>query len=169
MENITVHIDDHSPEVLEALRNAIERGAMAIGEKAVTYAKDNITAQGAVDTGRLRNSITYALEGHEGQTLKYTKEMQKAGQEASEQPVQVSVPDTVYIGSAVFYAPYIELGTGQYAATGGGTPKPSWVYKDEFGAQHHAHPIKPRPFLKPAVADHAAEYRELLKQSLENA
>lgn len=62
MENITVHIDDHSPEVLEALRNAIERGAMAIGEKAVTYAKDNITAQGAVDTGRLRNSITYMVQ-----------------------------------------------------------------------------------------------------------
>lgn len=62
MDDITVHIDDHSQEVLEALRNAIERGAMAIGEKAVTYAKDNITAQGAVDTGRLRNSITYMVQ-----------------------------------------------------------------------------------------------------------
>lgn len=62
MDDITVHIEDHSAEVLEALRNAIERGAMAIGEKAVTYAKDNITAQGAVDTGRLRNSITYMVQ-----------------------------------------------------------------------------------------------------------
>lgn len=169
MDTITVHIEDHSQEVMEALRNAIERGAMTIGEKAVTYAKDNITAQGAADTGRLRNSITYALEGHDGQTLKYTKAMQKAGQEETPQSVSVSEADTVYIGSAVFYAPYIECGTGQYSTTGGGTPKPSFVYRDEFGAQHHAHPIKPRPFLKPAVADHAAEYRELLKQSLENA
>ena len=62
MEAITVHIDDHSPEVLAALKNAVERGAMAIGEKAVTHAKDNITAQGAVDTGRLRNSITYMVQ-----------------------------------------------------------------------------------------------------------
>lgn len=62
METITVHIEDHSAEVLAALQNAIERGAMAIGEKAVTYAKDNITAQGAVDTGRLRNSITYMVQ-----------------------------------------------------------------------------------------------------------
>lgn len=62
MANITVHIDDHSPEVLAALENAIQRGAMAIGEKAVTYTKDNITAQGAVDTGRLRNSITYMVK-----------------------------------------------------------------------------------------------------------
>lgn len=59
---ITVTIDDHSDEVLAALENAIERGAMAIGEKAVTYAKDNLTRQNAVDTGRLRNSITYAVK-----------------------------------------------------------------------------------------------------------
>lgn len=62
MENITVHIEDHSEEVLEALRNAIERGAMAIGETAVTHVKDNITAQGLVDTGRLRNSIAYMVK-----------------------------------------------------------------------------------------------------------
>lgn len=59
MKPITVHIEDRSQEVLAALDNAIQRAAMAIGEKAVTYAKDNITAQGAVDTGRLRNSITH--------------------------------------------------------------------------------------------------------------
>ena len=59
---ITVTIDDHSDEVLAALKNAVERGAMAIGEKAVTHAKDNITRQNAVDTGRLRNSITYAVK-----------------------------------------------------------------------------------------------------------
>lgn len=59
---ITVTIEDHSEEVLAALENAIERGAMAIGEKAVKYAKDNLTRQNAVDTGRLRNSITYAVK-----------------------------------------------------------------------------------------------------------
>lgn len=62
MKDVSVHIDDHSDEVLEALRNAIERAGMAIGEKAVTHAKDNITQQKAVDTGRLRNSITYIVQ-----------------------------------------------------------------------------------------------------------
>lgn len=62
MKDVSVHIDDHSDEVREALRNAIERAGMAIGEKAATYAKDNITAQKAVDTGRLRNSITYMVQ-----------------------------------------------------------------------------------------------------------
>lgn len=62
MENITVHIDDHSQEVLEALRNAVHRWGMAAGEKGATYAKDKLTEQGAVDTGRLRNSITYQVK-----------------------------------------------------------------------------------------------------------
>ncbi|NCE63724.1 hypothetical protein D1159_03805 [Pseudoflavonifractor sp. 524-17] len=62
MTKIIVHIDDHSQEALEALQNAIDRAAMAIGETAVKHAKDNITAQGAVDTGRLRNSITYMVQ-----------------------------------------------------------------------------------------------------------
>lgn len=169
LQDITVHIEDHSREVMEAFQNAVERGLMAIGEKADTYAKDNITAQGAVDTGRLRNSITYAMEGHDGQTLKYTKEMQEAGMEAIRQNVPVFETDTVYIGTAVFYGPYIECGTGRYASTGGGTPKPSWTYKDEFGRWHIAFPQKPRPFLKPAVADHAGEFREILVNSLKNA
>lgn len=60
--NITVHIEDHSREVLEALHNAIIRGAESIGETAVGYAQDNLDAQGAVDTGRLRNSVDYEVE-----------------------------------------------------------------------------------------------------------
>lgn len=62
MNEIVVHIEDHSSEALAAFQNAIERGAMAIGETAVKHAKDNITAQGAVDTGRLRSSITYMVQ-----------------------------------------------------------------------------------------------------------
>lgn len=59
---VNVHVEDHSPEVLAALENAISRAAMAIGETAVKYAKDNITAQGAVDTGNLRDNITYIVQ-----------------------------------------------------------------------------------------------------------
>lgn len=63
----------------------------------------------------------------------------------------------------------VECGTGKYATTGGGTHKESWTYKDEFGNWHKAFPQKARPYLKPAVADHANEFRNLLKSSLENA
>lgn len=61
-ENIIVRVDDHSDAVRAALENAIQRWAMAAGEKASTYAKDNIETQGAVDQGRLKNSITYQVK-----------------------------------------------------------------------------------------------------------
>lgn len=72
--------NDNTDEVLSALERAIKRGLEAIGANAEDYAKENETA---VDTGRLRNSITHAVD-----------EDDKA----------------VYIGTNVEYAPYIELG-----------------------------------------------------------
>lgn len=50
--------------------------------------------------------------------------------------------NAVYIGTNVEYAPYVELGTRR---------------KD------------PHPYLKPAAADHADEYRAILKGCLESA
>lgn len=75
----------------------------------------------------------------------------------------------VYVGTPVEYGVYVECGTGKYASTGGGTHKESWVYQDEFGRWHIAYPQRPRPYLKPAVADHSQEFWNILKQSLENA
>ena len=54
-----------------------------------------------VDTGQLRKSISNAVDEAES---------------------------TVYIGTNLEYAPFVEFGTGQYAE-GGGRPTP-WVYKD---------------------------------------
>lgn len=59
--NIKIQFDDHSPEVLAALENAIERWGRAAGAAAAAHAKDNLTAQGAVDTGNLRNRISYQV------------------------------------------------------------------------------------------------------------
>ena len=62
MTKIVIHIEDNSQEVLDALKNAVERGAMAIGERAVAHATDNITRQGAGDTGNLRDHISYMVK-----------------------------------------------------------------------------------------------------------
>lgn len=131
---ITVQFDDNSQAVLDALKNAVERGLMAIGETAVGYAQDLVP----VDTGHLRGSITYAVDG-----------------------------DDCYIGTNVEYAPYVEFGTGIYAEEGGRqTP---WTYQDGDGNWHMTNGSKPHPFLRPASADHANEYRDILKDSLLNA
>ena len=142
MTEIEVKVSDNSPEVLAALENAIIRALEAMGSTAVTHAVKNLDRQGAVDTGNLKRSIE-----------KKIVESEKAA----------------YIGTNAKYAPYIELGTGHYSLTGGGTTKPSWVYQDALGHWHRAYPQPARPYLKPAVADHKDEYVDLLVESLKNA
>lgn len=93
-----------------------------------------------VDTGNLRNSISHTVDEQEPAAI---------------------------IGTNNEYAPYVEFGTGVYAE-GGGRPTP-WVYQDAKGNWHYTHGQKAQPFLKPAVAEHADKYREIIKDALENA
>lgn len=55
---MSVEFTDNSAEVLAAFERQKKRGAMAIGEMAVGYAKEETP----VDTGRLRNSEDYKVE-----------------------------------------------------------------------------------------------------------
>lgn len=91
-----------------------------------------------VDTGNLRNSITHVVDEQEPAAI---------------------------IGSNNSYAAYVELGTGIYAEGGGGRPTP-WVYQDAEGNWHYTHGQKPQPYLKPAVADHAQTYHNILADAL---
>lgn len=93
-----------------------------------------------VDTGNLRNSITHVVDEQEPAAI---------------------------IGTDNEYAAYVELGTGIYAEGGGGRPTP-WVYQDAKGNWHMTHGNKPQPFLKPAAADHAGQYRDILESELKN-
>lgn len=106
--------------------------------------KCGLTAEGyakdltPVDTGNLRNSITHRVD--EGEPA-------------------------VYIGTNVEYAPYVELGTGQYYPGG---RRDSWVYQDDRGTWHRTSGQRPRPYLKPAVADHGQTYRNIIREEMEN-
>ena len=71
----------------------------------------------------------------------------------------------VLIGSNLEYAPYVELGTGKYYP--GGRPTP-WVYQDAHGNWHYTHGNRAQPYLKPAVADHASQYRSILEDALKD-
>ena len=74
----------------EQIANAIKQGVAAaleeVGLAAEGFAKKKLTENHSVDTGRLRNSVTHAID---------------MGEEA------------VYIGTNVEYAPYVELGTSR--------------------------------------------------------
>lgn len=92
-----------------------------------------------VDTGNLRNSVSHKVDEAE---------------------------PSVYIGTNEEYGPYVELGTGQFAESGG-RPTP-WVYQDANGNWHWTQGNKAQPFLKPAVANHARQYRAILEGALKN-
>lgn len=125
---------DYSAEVLEAMHDAVLRALERCGSEAEGYAKD----LAPVDTGNLRNSITYRVDEDE---------------------------PAAYIGTNVEYAPYVELGTGKYAE--GGRPTP-WVYQDDNGKWHWTAGNPAQPFLKPAVADHAQTYRNIIEDEMRN-
>lgn len=91
-----------------------------------------------VDTGNLRNSITHVVDEQEPAAI---------------------------IGTDSGYGAYVELGTGIYAEGGGGRPTP-WVYQDAKGNWHYTRGNKAQPFLKPAAADHAIQYRKILEDEL---
>lgn len=92
-----------------------------------------------VDTGRLRNSITHATASYPG----IGTYQDKYGNEFNDATVDgTPEKNAVYIGTNVEYAPYVELGTTRTNA---------------------------QPYLKPAVVDHAAKYKRIFKDSMENA
>ena len=93
-----------------------------------------------VDTGALRNSISHTVD--EGEPA-------------------------AYVGTNSEYGPYVELGTGIYAEGGGGRPTP-WVYQDAKGDWHMTHGQRAQPYLKPAVSDHAQQYRDIIESEMKN-
>ena len=82
---MSIKLTDNTELFLSAYEKALRNGLEAIGMTAETHAKKECP----VDTGRLRNSITNAVETNE---------------------------KAVYIGTNVEYAPYVELGTSRQKA-----------------------------------------------------
>lgn len=88
-----------------------------------------------VDTGTLRNSITHQV-----------------------------VDDAVLVGSAVHYAPYVELGTGKEYE-----PPPDYMTNNALQGAGLRAGMKPRPYLRPAVENHRDEYKYVMENELKNA
>ena len=139
---------DNTDEVLSKMEKAIERGLEAIGMTAEGHAKKVLTKAvytGDKDyplTGRLRNSITYAVSGKKAAIQSYSGDH---GEEGG--TYDGTAPDdkekAVYLGTNVVYAAGIETGSHRKA-----------------GGVH---------FLQRAATDHSDEYKKLMKESMENA
>lgn len=120
----SISIDrDNSEEFKQRLDAAAEKALEMIGGVIESAAKENLTANGSVDTGLLRNSITHALGGEYPAASIYSNNaggINKAGKKIEEKTGEYNAQaprdaneneKTVYVGSNVEYAPYVELGT----------------------------------------------------------
>ena len=135
---------DNTEEVLNALEAAIKRGNEAIGMAAERHAKKRITIARAVDTGRLRNSITYALAGEETHVKSY--KANKGGKDREtyiyDGTAEGKKGSGVYIGTNVEYAVFVENGARGRTAV---------------------------HFLQDAATGHTDQYKKLMEDSMKNA
>lgn len=137
-------LESHVPDVIDKTRQAIENALDICGGKAETYAKN----LAHVDTGLLRNSITHALGGESPGITYKNNGVNKLGKPVKEisgsykkaMPKDKNGQRSVYIGTNVEYAPYVELGT----PTNNG----------------------PYPFIRPALENHTGEYKMVIETEL---
>lgn len=129
----------HRQEVIEAKDEAVKRAMIQIGMAAETYAKALCPVGTPESTG---------IKGYMGGTLRgsityATEEQHSTGQApargADYKMLATPEKERVYIGTNVEYAPYVEMGTVK---------------------------MKPKPYLKPAIANNAAEYQSILEREL---
>lgn len=128
---------------LMATLSRIERGAglrQGIG-KACRVVEAAAVDNCPVDTGELQQSIKSETPG------------------PADDPVGI-------VGTNKEYAPYVEMGTGLFAANGEGRKDVPWRYKDAQGNWHTTSGQEPQPFLGPALRKNADEVAELIAEGI---
>lgn len=130
------------------VKSNINEVVRALGQQAIVALEEcGLAAEGyakrlcAVDTGLLRNSITYAVDGRGPATGAYSDNSgEQHGSYSGSAPAESGNNRSVYIGTNVEYAPYVEMGTSRAPA---------------------------QPFIQPAVESHGNEYKQILQSHLQ--
>ena len=149
--------EDNSEEALKALDEALVAGLTECGLNAERWAKEKCPVGTPESTGvpgymggTLRNSIAYALDGDipktesGGSTYKVeNKNKHVSGQYKGAAPKEKNGYRALYVGTNVYYAPYVEMGTSRSKKYPNG-----------------------RPFIRPAIEDHIEQYKKVLTKHL---
>lgn len=134
--------ESHVDDIIASKNAALRRAAEIIGGTAEGYAAELCP----VKTGLLRNSITHAISGEAVRKKVY--KANKGGKRGSYQGILFAEDGdgkiSVYIGTNVQYAPIVELGM----------PGSKRI---------------PKPYLRPAINNHIAEYRTIYKTEMSDA
>lgn len=145
--SMTFSVLDNSDLVLAATDEQIEQALIAIGAMVETHAKLPVANGGnmPVDTGRLKNSITFALAGQSAQIKTYSPDALDGEDKQSKPYSGIALADpggkprSVYVGTNVEYAEIVENGTSGRKA---------------------------RHYLRNAVNEHMEEYKNLAIRAL---
>ena len=129
--SITWHVTDNTPEFRQGFERGIRAGLEAVGLQAERNVK-------------LVTPVGQSYEGHTGGTLRQSITHEVRG-------------DSVFVGSNVKYAPYVELGhhqePGRYVPAIGKRLVRSWV--------------PPHPYLEPGIMSGIGDYKTLLEMYIE--
>lgn len=139
---VDVSLVDNLDLILQATDEQIEMALIAIGAKMESHAKADYVP---VDTGRLKNSITFALAGGPAQISSYGPDS-GGGDDVQSKPYSGTAPAdpggkvrSVYVGSNVEYAEIVEEGTSGRRG---------------------------KHYLRDAVNNHIEEYKNLAERAL---
>lgn len=135
----SIEFKDHSAECKEEIESRALKALTMCGMVVERAAKQLAPA----DTGLLRNSITWALAGKKPAVQSYKADKPKNGVIQTGEYSGTTPDDdelSVYVGTNVEYAPYVELGTSKQEA---------------------------QPFLKPAAADSKNALRQCFEKAFE--
>lgn len=119
---------------------AVTKALMQCGELLVNSAKENITAQGLIGSGTLRQSIDYEVDGNE-----------------------------LVVGTNLAYGLYNELGTGLFAVNGNGRKDVPWAYQTPDGEWHSTSGLHPKPWLQPALDENKQEITDIINEQIKGA
>lgn len=135
----SVEVVSYKSQVDRATEKALTKAARMIGGSVAGHAAEACP----VDTGLLRNSITFALGGQAPAITDYQSDTKDKNGEYTTGHYDGEAPEddenefTVYVGTNVQYAPYQELGTAKMDA---------------------------RPFLRPAFENNKREIEQIIEQ-----
>lgn len=137
-----IKIEDHTDDVMAEVQKRVKKALGLMGEVVEGYAKEDCP----VDTGLLRNSITYAISGEKPAMSTYHAD--KASPDGTyrvgryTQTAGNANDPCVYVGTNVEYAPYVE-----------------------FGEKYH-HDVGKVHFLRDAGQKHISELKEVAQAAL---
>ena len=149
---MNVKFTDNTKEAIEAKNAAVKKALYAVGMHLEGEAKEELeNTPRRIDTGLLRNSITFALSGEAPNIKTYSGDNpSRSGQSAEipsgsysgKAPNDPINEQAVYIGSNVEYAVYVHEGTQR---------------------------MDPNRFLKNAVEKNISQIKEYMEQELKKA